>query len=117
MPDTPNLIRATSNLPQVLVAQPLPSVSAEIYVGPANKSTAIGTVTLCNTSASTRTAHILVSKNLGGTAKLAAIELEVGESCVVDELVGFFLGPGDAILGYASAGSSVDIAISGAVSS
>lgn len=114
---TPNLNQATSNLPQTLVAQTLPSSSGTLYTGPTLKSTVIATAVVANTSASTRTVTLSVTKASGGTARLCKIELEADESCVVDELIGWLIAPGDVISGFASAGSAVDIAISGAVSS
>ncbi|MCG7592373.1 hypothetical protein [Mycobacterium sp. PSTR-4-N] len=126
MANTPNLIRATENHPGILVAATLSAASTAVYTGPVGdvdddeddgKATAIATATVCNTSGSARVAYIAVTKAGGGTARLARIPLDVDESCVVDELVGFLLGPGDVILAWASAVASVDIAISGAVSS
>jgi hypothetical protein len=120
MADTPNLINATSNLPQVLVAQQL-SVTAEssIYEVPASKSAVIDTATVCNTHGAAQTAYLSVVK-AGGTSgsanRVAIITLEPGESTVVDELVGC-LGPGDLVAGHASAAGAVAIVLRGAVSS
>ncbi len=115
-----NLIRATSNLPQVLVAAQLAATETSIYQCPANSSVVLATATLCNTSGSTRTVSLSVCK-AGGTAgsanRVAIITLDPNESCIVDELAGLLLGPGDFISGLASAATSVAIVISGAVSS
>lgn len=115
-----NLIRATSNLPQVLVSTQLAASETTIYPGPPNSSVVLSTATVCNTSGSTRTVSLSVCKT-GGTAgaanRVAIIDLDPNESAIVDELVGLFLGPGDFISGLASAATSVAIVISGAVSS
>lgn len=120
MADTPNLIRATSNLPQVLVAQQLASSQTQIYTTPANKSAVLATATLCNTSGASVTAYLSVVQS-GGSAgvanRVAVITLAAGESCIIDELVGLMLGPGDFVSGYASAATSVAVVLSGAVSS
>jgi hypothetical protein len=119
MADTPNLILATSNLPQVLVSGYLAGVETTVYQCPANKSTTVGTATMCNSSASTVTVELSVAQT-GGTAgasnRVAIVSLEADESTVVEELVGLLLGPGDFISGLASATSAVSIALSGAVS-
>ena len=115
-----NLIRATSNLPQVLVSTQLAASETLIYQGPANSSVVIATATVCNTSGSARTVSLSVCKT-GGTAgaanRVAIIDLDPNESAIVDEFVGLFLGPGDFISGLASAATSVAIVITGAVSS
>ncbi|MCK0174813.1 hypothetical protein [Mycolicibacterium sp. F2034L] len=113
---TSNLIEMSENQPQVLVAQKLPSSYAQIFVGEANTTTVILTITLDNTSASTRTVQLFLGKDEGGSARVAYIELAPNESCVVEELMGAGLQPGDYIGGHASAASAVDIAITGSVS-
>ncbi len=119
MADTPNLIRATSNLPQVLISQQLAATETTIYTGPASKSVVIDTATVCNTSGTTQTVYLSVVK-AGGTAgvanRVAIITLTANESTSVHELLGY-LGPADFISGYASAATSVAIVLRGAVSS
>lgn len=119
MADTPNLILATQNFPQVLVSQFLASTETTIYTCPASKSVAIAGASVCNTSGSARTVNLSVVK-AGGTAgnsnRTSIIALEVGESCVVEELM-ILLGPGDFISGSATAATAVSITLSGAVSS
>lgn len=114
-----NLIHATENYPQVLVAQQLTASEATQYTCPASKSVVVDTATVCNTSASARTVYLSVVQ-AGGAAgvanRVAIIDLDPNESSSVEELVGF-LGPGDLISGYASAAASVAIVIRGAVSS
>lgn len=120
MADTANLIEATKNYPQVLVSQQFAATETTIYTCPGSKSVAINTATVCNTSGSARTVYLSVVKT-GGTAgvanRVAIIELDAGESSVVEELVGLLLGPGDLISGYASAATAVALVITGAVSS
>ena len=120
MADTPNLIAATSNLPKGLYSGWMPSSLSEIYAGPANKSTVIMSATLCNESGSTRTvrlSYIVAGGTVGASNRVAVIPLVDGESCVVEELIGVALGPGDAIWGLCSAGTAVSFTITGAVSS
>lgn len=115
-----NLIRATSNLPQVLVSAQAGSTETTIYQCPANSSVVVATASLCNTSGSAVTVSLSVCKT-GGTAgasnRVAVITLGAAESCVVEELVGLFLGPGDFVSGMASAATSAAVVITGAVSS
>jgi hypothetical protein len=115
-----NLNGATSNLPKVLVAQQLTASEATVYQVSAGTAVAIATATLCNTSGSSRTVSLSVVKT-GGTAgvanRVAIITLEASESCVVEELVGLLLGPGDFVSGLASAAAAVTITLTGAVSS
>ncbi len=115
-----NLIRATSNLPQVLVSAQLANAEASIYACPSNSSVTIATATLCNTSGASKTVYLSVVKATGtaGVAnRVAIIDLAPNESCIVDELVGLFLSPADFISGYASASASVALVLTGAVSS
>jgi len=115
-----NLIMADSNQPGVLYAGFVAGAETTIYTCPLASAVAINTATLCNTSGSTRTVSLSVVK-AGGTAgsnnRVAVVELEVSESCVVDELMGLMLGPGDFISGLATAATSVSIVLTGAVSS
>ena len=120
MAETANLIRATENFPQVLVTGHLTTSEATQYQCPTNHSVAIATATLCNTSGTDRTVYLSVVKagtSAGNSNRVAIVDLQPGESCIVEELVGLLLGPLDKISGYASAGSSVSLVLSGAVSS
>lgn len=116
---TANLIRATENYPQVLVAQYVAATETTQYQGPTNKSTVITGATVCNSSTSVATVSLSVVK-AGGTAgnenRVAIIDLDVGESSVVDELIRN-LGPGDFVSAIASAASAVSLVLDGAVSS
>ena len=124
---TANLIEASRNHPQVLVAQKLPASYAQIFVGAANISTMVMTAVVDNTSNKLCVAQIFIGKDEGGSARLAHIELEPNESSVVEELVGAGFGPGDYIGGYVtavdednqpvSAVNTVDFSITAAVSS
>lgn len=120
MPDSPNLILATKNLPKVLAAQQLSASVESVYQVPNATAVTIATATLCNTSGTTRTVTVHVVKAAQSATngnKVAIIELAPGESCVIDELIGLLLGPADGISVGASAASSVAIVLSGAVSS
>lgn len=120
---TANLIEASANYPKLLVAQTLTFATAPLYTGQANTSTVISSATLCNTSGTDRIAYLTVTKAGGNTVRLGGFPLrgssegEPGESCIVEELLNCCLGPGDVLSGYASAGSAIDIVVSGAVSS
>lgn len=116
---TRNLIEATSNLPQVLVAAQVSDSEASVYQCPANSSVVIATAGVCNTSGSTRTVSLSVVKAAGtaGVAnRVAIITLEPNESTRVPELE-VLLGAGDFISGLASAATSVAIVLTGSVSS
>lgn len=120
MADTPNLIEATSNRPQVLVAAHLADAETTILSNSGQRSVSIATATVCNTSGSARTVELSVVKatgSAGASNRVAIIPLEPGESSMVEELVSLMLGPGDFISGLASAATSVAIVITGAVSS
>lgn len=121
---TANLIGATANHPQVLVANYLSPISGStvesVYQVPPNMAVAIATATLCNSSGSTRTVNVSVVKAAASPTlgnRVAIIDLDAGESCIVEELVGLLLGPGDSIAAGASASSAVSIVLTGAVSS
>lgn len=107
-------------MPQVLVGAHLAGSDAAVYTCPALKSAVIATATLCNTSASVRTVELSVVKS-GGAAgdgnRVAIIELAADESCVVEEIVGLLMGPGDFISGFASTAGAVSVVLTGAVSS
>jgi hypothetical protein len=121
---TQNLIAATSNLPQVLVAQQVAATETTQYTCPANSAVKIATANLCNTAAVAVTVAISVVKT-GGTAGNANRVLSLpintplapGDSMTVTELVGCLLGPGDFVSAIASAATSVSLVISGTVSS
>ncbi|MGQ9348960.1 hypothetical protein [Mycolicibacterium gilvum] len=117
---TPNLIRATVNLPQVLVSNYLSSSVETVYQVPNAKSTVIATATVCNNSDAPRTVNISVVKSGGSPTsgnRVAIITLRAGESCIIEEIVGLLMGPGDGIAAGAGASSAVSITLTGAVSS
>lgn len=120
MADTANLIRATSNLPQVLVAQFVAATETTQYQCPASKATVIQDATVCN-SAGTGVVTVQLSvcksgQTAGTSNRVAIIPLDVGESVTVPELVRS-LGPGDFISAVADSASKVALVVSGAVSS
>lgn len=115
---TQNLMGATSALPQVLVSQQLAATETTQYTCPANSAVKIATAALTNTSASAITISLSVVKS-GGTAgsanRVISFILAAGDSTVLQELSGVFLGPADFISAIASAATSVALVISGVV--
>jgi hypothetical protein len=105
---TQNLMAATSGLPQVLVSQQLAATETTQYTGPANSAVKIASATLTNTSGSAVCPVSLSVVKTGGSAStsnrvLSVYPLAAGDSTVVTELAGVFLGPGDFLSGIASA--------------
>lgn len=109
----------------VLVSQQLAATETTQYTAPSTvsgnplKSVTIKSAVLTNSSASAVTVSVSVLKS-GQTADgthrvLAAYSLTAGDSAVVAELIGTFLGPGDFISAIASAATSVAFVVSGAV--
>lgn len=120
MADTPNLIRATQNYPQVLFAEHLAGSETEIYQCPANKSVTISTASLCNTSGSMLKVYLSVvpaGESAGSANRVAIIDLDSEESCMVEEIMGLLLGPADKVSGYTTPSTGAALVISGAVSS
>lgn len=128
MADTSNLIRATSNQPQVLKSQRVAASMATIFECLPNKSTMIATATVANTTNAAKNVYVFVVKagdTAGDSNRVAGIRLDgfdadaelPGESGVVQELIGLMLGPGDLIAGYANAAAAVSITLTGSVSS
>lgn len=116
---TQNLMAATSSLPQVLVSQQLAATETTQYTGPANSAVKIATAVLTNTSGAAVTVSVSVLKS-GQTADgthrvLSGYSLPAGDSTVLSELAGVFLGPGDFISAIASAATSVTLVVSGVV--
>lgn len=114
-----NLMAATSGLPQVLVSQQLAATETTQYTGPASSAVKIATASLTNTSGSAVTVSVSVLKT-GQTADgthrvLSGYSLAAGDSTVLNELAGVFLGPGDFISAIAGAATSVTLVVSGVV--
>jgi hypothetical protein len=116
---TSNLMAATTAAPQVLVAQQLANSETTQYTCPANTSVKLASVSLCNTSVNAVSVSLSVVKS-GGTAGasnrvVSGYAIAAGDSSVIAELVGVFLGPGDFVSAIAATGSAVALAISGVV--
>lgn len=116
---TQNLMAATSALPQVLVSQQLAATETTQYTGPANSSVKLAEAVLSNTTAAAVTVSVSLCKT-GQTAGASnrvvpGYSLAAGDSLVVRQLEGQFLGPGDFISAIASAATSVAFAVSGVV--
>lgn len=119
---TPNLLSASSNLPQVLVAQQLTTSEAVQYTCPANSAVRVSTAVVTNTSNSAVTVSMSLVKsgNAAGPANriLASYSLASHDSLSLnDVLSGALLGPGDFVSAIASAATSVSFVMTGAVSS
>lgn len=116
---TQNLMAATSGLPQVLVSQQLASSETTQYTGPANSAVKIAKAVLTNTTASAVTVSVSVCKT-GQTAGasnrvVSGYSLTAGDSLVVAQLEGQFLGPGDFISAIAGTATAVTLEASGVV--
>ena len=114
-----NLMGATTALPQVLVSQQLAASETTQYTCPAASSAKIGSATLTNTSASAVTVSLSVCKS-GQTADgthrvIAGYSVAAGDSTVLSELVGVYLGPGDFISALAGTPSAVTFVASGVI--
>ncbi|MDF3280501.1 hypothetical protein [Gordonia sp. N1V] len=116
---TQNLMGATSALPQVLVSQQLAATETTQYTCPAASAAKIARAVLTNTSGSAVTVSVSMVKS-GGTAGaanrvIAPYTLIAGDSIIVDELQGNFLGPGDFVSTLAGTASAVTLVMSGVV--
>lgn len=113
-----NLMAASSGLPSVLVSAQLPAVDTTVYTCPAASATKVAQVTVMNTGS----AEVLITLNLvksGGavdaTSRIASFILGAGDSRILAELVGHFLGPGDFISANAATAALVVLTVSGVV--
>lgn len=105
-----SVIDSTLATPQVLVSQALAVSESAQYTTAAANWVKIGSATLTNTGTSSCPVALSVVKS-GGTAGASnrvlspqvAPSLAPGDSTIVNELVGVFLGPGDFISGGVSA--------------
>lgn len=113
-----NIMVATSALPAVLVSQQMANTETIYYTASAATSVKIVAASVCNTSGGAVTVSVSLIKT-GGTAgntnRVASFSLAAGDSSVLSELVGAFLGPGDFISAIASAATSVALVFSGVV--
>lgn len=114
-----NLMAATNALPQVLVSTRIAATETTQYTTPASTSVKIANVTLTNTVGANITVSVSLVKSSGTAGAdnrvLFAYPLVVGDSTVLNELVGHVLGPGDFISAIASSATSVVFTMSGVV--
>jgi hypothetical protein len=108
-----------SALPNVLVSQQLAATETTQYTGPASSAVKLAAASLCNTSGSAVTVSLSVLKS-GQTADgthrvISSYSLAAGDSTVLSELEGHFLGPGDFISAIAGTASAVTFVLSGVV--
>ena len=113
-----------NDVPGVLVSQQLGTSEVAVYTAAANvHAVEVAHGTLCNTTASAVTVYLSLVK-AGGTVGDGTHRVISGYSLAAndtqslkDYLAGALLGPGDQIAAYASAAGSVDLVVSGTVSS
>lgn len=113
------LAPATSALPSVLVSQQLANTATTQYTCPALSAAKLTKAILCNTTGSSVTVSLSVVKT-GGTAGatnriLSAYPLAAGDTTIITEIEGLFLGPGDFISTTAGTASAVTFVLSGVV--
>ncbi|ROZ49402.1 hypothetical protein EEB13_05630 [Rhodococcus sp. WS3] len=113
-----NLMAASSGLPSVLVSQQLTAAEVTQYTCPAASSAKLAAATVVNTTGAAVTVSISLVKS-GATAgvanRVATFVLAAGDSSVVTELAGHFLGPGDFVSAIASTASAITLVLSGVV--
>lgn len=114
---TPNLTAITTVTPKVLASSQLASGESTVYTVGASKAAKIAKFVLTNTSASAVTVSASVVPS-GGTVDgthrvVSAYPLTAGDTIVVSEVDGVWLGQGDFLSVNASAGTAVDILVSG----
>lgn len=114
---TPNLTAITTVTPRVLASSQLASGESTAYTVPTSKAAKIAKFVLTNTSASTVTVSASVVPS-GGTVDgthrvVSAYPLAAGDTIVVTEVDGVWLGQGDFLSVNVSAGAAVDILVSG----
>ncbi len=116
---TQNVMAATSAIPQVLVSKQIENIETTQLTGPANSAVKIAKATLANPTGSAVTVSLSVVKSggTGGAANrvIAGYSLAAGDSTVLSEIEGHFLGPGDFVSAIAGAVSAVTLVISGVV--
>lgn len=113
-----NLMAASSGLPSVLVSSQLAAVDTTLYTCPAASAMKVAQATIMNTGS----AEVLITINLvktGGvvdaTSRIASFVIGAGDSRMLTELVGHFLGPGDFISANAATAALVTLTVSGVV--
>lgn len=116
---TPNLSAITTVTPAVLASAQVGSGTTTIYTVPASKAAKIAKLVLSNTSAAAVTISVTlvpVGGTIDGTHRvISGYSLAAGDSTVINEIEGVWMGDGDLLAVVASAGSAVDVMLSGLV--
>lgn len=101
---------------QLVTPQQLAGSDASVYTTPAQTTAKIGRAVFCNTTAGalTITAGITSGGALAAaTTLISARSIAPGESYVSPELAGMVIPAGSALRAYASAATSVTLAVAG----
>jgi hypothetical protein len=114
---TPNLSAITVVTPKIFASAQLASGNTTVYTVPPNHSAKLAKLVLTNTSASV----VIVSVSVvpaGGTVDgthqiVSGYSLAAGDSTIVTEVEGVFLGDSDFISVNAGTGAAVDVMLSG----
>lgn len=113
------LAPATSALPSVLVSKQLEATATTQYTTPAATSVKIAKAILCNTTGSSATISLSVVKALGTAGAtnriISAYALAAGDTTVLTEIEGLFLGPGDFISTTAGTAAAITFVLSAVV--
>ena len=114
---TPNLTGITTVTPKVLASTQLASGDTAVYTVPASKAAKIATMSLTNVSTSAVTVSVSVhpsGSSIDGTHKVVSgYALAANDSITISEVVGCWLGTGDFLNVNVSAGTSVDVVVTG----
>jgi hypothetical protein len=116
---TPNLSAITTVTPGILTSQQLASGDVTVYTVPANKAAKLAKLVLSNVSASAVTVSVSIVPS-GGTVDgthrvVSGYSLAAGDTTTITEVEGCWLGQGDLVSINTSAGTSVDVLLSGLV--
>lgn len=114
-----NIMAAASALPSILVAGRVANFETTQYTVPAVTAMKIASATVANTTGAAVTIAISLVKtgDAAGDANraVAPFSLAAGDSAVLNELVGAFLGPGDSISAIAGASNAISLVVTGVV--
>lgn len=113
-----NLMAATSSLPSVLVSQQLIATEATFYTCPASSAVKLAAATITNMTGASVTVSVSIVKaggTAGATNRVATFTLTAGDSTVLSEVAGHFLGPGDFISAIAGSANAASFVLSGVV--
>jgi hypothetical protein len=115
---TPNLLSGlTTVTPKILASAQMASGETAAYTVPANKAAKVATCTITNVSASVVVISVSVVAS-GGTADgthrvISAYSLVAGDSLLVADFDGMWLGAGDFISVNAAAATAIDVIVTG----